>query len=90
MSASAPTFDPSNFSNDGYSKRIEKPWGYEIHWVPADKPYMGKLEHVNEGARMSLQIHDAKQESWFLISGRASVIWENNKGELIETELKPG
>jgi mannose-6-phosphate isomerase-like protein (cupin superfamily) len=35
-------------------------------------------------------VHDEKQESWFLMSGRAAVIWENNKGELVETELRPG
>ncbi len=90
MSGAAPTFDPSSFSNDSYVKRIDKPWGYELHWVPEDSPYMGKLEHVNHGARMSLQVHDEKRESWFLIDGRAAVIWENSRGELIETELEKG
>jgi mannose-6-phosphate isomerase-like protein (cupin superfamily) len=88
--ADTPTFDASDFSNDSYVRRIEKPWGYELHWVPADAPYMGKVLHINAGARLSLQIHDQKQESWFLHSGRAAVIWENNKGELVETELQPG
>lgn len=83
-------FNKSKFTNTSYVKRIEKPWGYELHWVPEGKPYMGKVEHVKAGARMSLQIHDTKQESWFLMSGRAKVIWENDKGELIETELQPG
>ena len=86
----APAFDPANFSNDGYIKRLEKPWGYELHWVPADAPYMGKLLHVDEGKRLSLQVHDAKQESWFIVKGKGAVIWENNKGELIETELEYG
>jgi mannose-6-phosphate isomerase len=83
-------FDPKNFSNAPYVKKVEKPWGYELHWVPEGKPYMGKLEHVNKGARMSLQIHDQKQETWFLINGRAKVIWDDNKGNLIETELQKG
>ncbi len=82
--------DPSKFSNDSYKKIIEKPWGYELHWVPESLPYMGKVLHVNEGKRLSLQIHDTKQESWFLMSGRAKVVWDNNKGELIETELEKG
>lgn len=30
--------------NDSYVKKIEKPWGYELHWVPEDKPYMGKVK----------------------------------------------
>ena len=87
---SAPTFDPSGFSTDSYIKRVEKPWGFELHWVPADAPYLGKLLHINEGARLSLQVHDEKQESWFIISGQGAVIWENDKGELVETELRPG
>ncbi len=87
---SIPKFDPSEFSNESYVKRVEKPWGYEMHWVPADKPYMGKIEHVNAGMRMSLQVHDQKEESWFLMTGRAKVIWENNHGQMIETELVAG
>lgn len=84
------TFDKNKFTCSPYVKRIEKPWGYELHWVPENRPYMGKIEHVNAGARMSLQIHDSKQESWFLMSGKAKVIWENSEGEIIETELQPG
>lgn len=85
-----PQFDPANFSNTSYVKKIDKPWGYELHWVPADAPYMGKLLHINKGARLSLQIHDEKQESWFLIKGEAAVVWDTNKGELIQTKLEEG
>ena len=85
-----PQFDPTDFSTDSYVKRVEKPWGYELHWVPESAPYMGKVLHINAGARLSLQLHDEKQESWFLMNGQAAVIWENNQGELIETELQPG
>jgi len=81
-------FDKSKFLNNSYTKRIEKPWGYELHFVPEKKPYMGKIIHIDKGKRLSLQVHDKKQESWFLLKGRAKVIWDNNKGELIETELK--
>lgn len=86
----APTYDPSSFQNDPYVKRIEKPWGYELHWVRENEPYIGKVLHINAGARLSLQVHDEKSESWLLLSGKAGVIWENNKGELVETELQPG
>lgn len=85
-----PKFDPAGFSTAPYVKRIDKPWGYELHWVPADAPYMGKILHIKEGARLSLQLHDEKQESWFLMNGKAAVIWENESGELIQTELCPG
>lgn len=83
-------FDPKNFSNTPYVKRIEKPWGWEIHWTPGTLPYMGKILHVAAGRRLSLQIHDKKQETWYIISGRAKVVWDDNKGGLIETELEYG
>jgi mannose-6-phosphate isomerase-like protein (cupin superfamily) len=86
----APQFDPAGFSNESYVKQVDKPWGYELHWVAEEAPYMGKVLHINAGARLSLQVHDEKQESWLVVNGRAAVIWENNKGELIETELQPG
>lgn len=85
-----PTFDSSNYEIEPYVKRVEKPWGYELHWVREDAPYIGKVLHINEGARLSLQVHDEKQESWLMMQGRAAVIWENNQGEMIETELQPG
>jgi len=84
------SIDPATFSVEPYAKRIEKPWGYEIHWVAAAAPYMGKILHINAGARFSLQIHDAKQESWLLINGQAAIVWEDATGELVQTELKLG
>jgi mannose-6-phosphate isomerase len=69
MSEIPPTFDPAAFSNDSYVKRVDKPWGYELHWVRNDAPYMGKILHINAGARLSLQLHDEKHESWFLMQG---------------------
>jgi mannose-6-phosphate isomerase len=84
-----PYFDPSSFTNDEYLKKVDKPWGYELHWVPEDLPYMSKVLHLDAGKRLSMQVHDEKQEAYFLIKGRAKIIWDNNQGELIETELKP-
>jgi mannose-6-phosphate isomerase len=86
----APHYDPQDFITESYAKRIDKPWGYEIHWVDESAPYMGKLIHINAGARLSLQVHDAKQESWLLIGGTASVIWEDATGALVETNLEIG
>lgn len=83
-------FDKSKFKNEGYVRKIDKPWGYELHWAPEDKPYMGKILHINSGKKLSLQIHDQKQETWLLINGKAKVIWDNEEGELVETELQEG
>ena len=73
-----------------YIKKVEKPWGYELHFVPDDRPYMGKILHIEAGKRLSLQYHDQKLESWFLLSGQATLIWEDTKGNLVETKLAPG
>ncbi len=90
MSERPPPFDPSGFTNAPYVRRIEKPWGFEVHWTPDGLPYAGKLLHINAGARLSLQLHDQKRESWFLLRGRAQVVWQDAQGTLIETELSPG
>lgn len=82
--------DKSKFKNAQYVKRVEKPWGYELHWVSEDKPYMGKILHINEGTKISLQIHDQKQESWFLLNGQAKIIWEDENGEMKETKMEKG
>jgi mannose-6-phosphate isomerase-like protein (cupin superfamily) len=83
-------FDISRFKNEGYIKRVEKPWGYELHWTPDNLPYMGKILHIDAGKRLSLQAHDSKQESWMILRGNAKVIWDNDAGELIETVLEEG
>lgn len=85
-----PDFDKTSFSQEPHSKRVDKPWGWELHWAPDNLPYMGKIEHVNAGCRLSLQIHDKKQETMMLLDGRAKMIWENAAGELVETEMEPG
>lgn len=76
-------------TNEPYVKRVEKPWGYELHWVKDTMPYMGKVLHITSGKRLSLQTHDQKRESWFIIGGRAKIIWDNPQGNLIETEMEP-
>jgi len=82
--------DKSNFKLESYVRRVEKPWGYELHWVPEGKPYMGKLMHINKGHRLSLQVHDTKQESYWLISGECDLVNENTNGELQVTHMQKG
>jgi mannose-6-phosphate isomerase len=90
MSDRPPRFDPASFTTAPHARRIAKPWGFEVHWTPADLPYAGKLLRINAGKRLSLQLHDEKRESWFLLSGRARVVWQDATGTLVETELAPG
>lgn len=87
--APVPSAD-DGYSTAGSARRVDKPWGYEILWTPADRPYVGKILHIHAGRRLSLQVHDAKTESWILSDGRAKVVWDDGSGELVETELEPG
>jgi mannose-6-phosphate isomerase-like protein (cupin superfamily) len=85
-----PHFDSSGFETSSFVRRVEKPWGWELLWTPEGLPYVGKVLHLLEGHRMSLQMHEDKHESWLLIDGRARVVWENDRGELEERELEAG
>ena len=68
--------------------RVEKPWGYELHWAKTDR-YVGKLIHINKGHALSLQYHNEKDETIFLWSGR--MLFEIKEGdELVKREMKPG
>jgi mannose-6-phosphate isomerase len=49
-------------------RRIEKPWGYELIWAETDA-YVGKILHVNAGEALSLQYHEIKDETLFLLTG---------------------
>ncbi len=61
-----------------------------MHWTPESLPYVGKLIHISAGERLSLQVHDKKSETWFLVHGRAGVVWDDERGVMIETELRAG
>lgn len=49
-------------------RRVEKPWGYEVIWAETDL-YVGKILHVNAGEALSVQMHEVKDETLYLLSG---------------------
>ena len=68
--------------------RVDKPWGYELHWAKTDR-YVGKVIHINKGHALSLQYHNLKDETIFLWSG--SLLFEiEEQGRLVGREMKPG
>ena len=69
--------------------RVEKPWGYELHWAKTDR-YVGKLIHVNAGHALSLQYHNLKDETIYLQSGRMFFEIAVDGGELTGREMTPG
>jgi mannose-6-phosphate isomerase len=83
------TVNKSGFTKDGFVKRTDKPWGYELYLIGDDERYMFKIMHINEGCRQSLQAHDSKTETWLVIKGRAAVLIELPDGTMVQEELKP-
>ena len=68
--------------------RVEKPWGYELHWARTER-YVGKILHVKAGHALSLQYHNRKDETIYLYSGR--MLFEVERGgELTTREMGPG
>ena len=68
--------------------RIEKPWGYELHWAKTDR-YVGKVLHVIAGQALSLQYHNRKDETIYLYAGKMLLEIELN-GELTKRVMQPG
>ena len=68
--------------------RVEKPWGYELHWAKTER-YVGKLIHVNRGHALSLQYHNVKDETIFLWAGKLKFEIEID-GALTAREMVPG
>jgi quercetin dioxygenase-like cupin family protein len=68
--------------------RVDKPWGYELHWAKTDR-YVGKIIHINKGHALSLQYHNKKDETILLWSGK--LLFEiQQDGELTKHEVTPG
>ncbi len=73
---------------DNPVKRVEKPWGYEIHWAHTDR-YVGKVLHINAGHALSLQYHRLKDETVYVYSGKLLYEIERD-GALQQITMKPG
>ena len=54
------------------TRRVEKPWGYELIWALTDV-YCGKVLFVKRGHSLSLQFHREKDEAWLVQAGRAKL-----------------
>jgi mannose-6-phosphate isomerase len=68
--------------------RVEKPWGYELHWAKTDR-YVGKILHIDKGHALSLQYHNQKDETVMVWSGK--LLYEIDRGNGLEQiELGPG
>ncbi len=49
--------------------RVPKPWGHEIIWARTDR-YVGKILHILAGHALSVQYHERKDETVYLLAGK--------------------
>jgi mannose-6-phosphate isomerase-like protein (cupin superfamily) len=68
------------------TRRVEKPWGWELIWAHADA-YVGKVLFVRAGESLSLQFHREKDESWYVQSGRARLELGEAGQEALDEEV---
>jgi mannose-6-phosphate isomerase-like protein (cupin superfamily) len=64
-------------------RHVPKPWGHETIWAHTDR-YVGKILHVKAGQALSVQYHERKDETVYLLSGELKY-WVQLPGE---TELR--
>ena len=76
-------------------QKIKKPWGHELIWAETND-YVGKIIHIDPGHRLSLQYHETKEETVYVLSGQLA-LWtsaDNNNyivlGEGAAYHVKPG
>jgi quercetin dioxygenase-like cupin family protein len=68
--------------------RIEKPWGYELIWAKTDR-YVGKILHIESGHLLSLQYHEKKDETIFMLRGKI-IFRVQIDNELTERTMREG
>jgi mannose-6-phosphate isomerase len=70
-------------------REIPKPWGSELWFAHTDR-YAGKILRVRAGCRLSIQYHEEKDETSYLLSGRVIVSQGNRADRMTAQEFGPG
>lgn len=66
-----------------------KPWGREI-WFAHTNKYAGKILEIKKGRRFSLQYHERKCETQFIMRGKIKFTYGKNAKNLKTKILKSG
>lgn len=78
-----------NVTREDLPVRIDKPWGHELWWAWTDE-YVGKILHVKAGHRLSLQYHEHKDETSYVLSGSLILLKGTSADDLTRTPVAPG
>jgi mannose-6-phosphate isomerase-like protein (cupin superfamily) len=68
---------------------VRKPWGRE-EWLALNRAYAYKRIYIQAGQRTSLQYHERKIETNYIISGEAEVWSQDETGVLRGREMGAG
>ena len=69
---------------------VEKPWGHEVIWAHTPL-YVGKVLHIKAGQALSVQYHEQKDETIYLLTGEMIYrVGDVAGGPLTEVSLKAG
>jgi quercetin dioxygenase-like cupin family protein len=60
--------DQTNGTGPVQIRTVPKPWGHETIWAATDG-YVGKILHIKAGQALSVQYHNVKDETVYLLSG---------------------
>ncbi len=80
--------DNEELFNKREIRHVPKPWGYELIFAKTDR-YVGKILHVNRGESLSLQYHEVKEETLYVVNGELKLTIEYD-GDRRELSLKQG
>ena len=69
---------------------VKKPWGHEVIWAVVPGEYVGKILTVEAGKSLSLQYHDHKTETMFLLEGKIILTHGTDEDNLVDTEMVAG
>ena len=70
-------------------RRVEKPWGHETIWAHTDR-YVGKILHIKAGHALSVQYHERKDETSYVLRGRLTLYKGTTADDLQTTPVEPG
>ena|SRR5688572_14477926 len=69
-------------------RTVPKPWGHELIFAENDR-YAGKILHIEPGQLLSLQYHERKDETFYVLKGELDLTVEE-EGELKKMRLPEG
>jgi len=69
-------------------RRVAKPWGHELVFAENER-YAGKILHLEPGQCLSLQYHETKDETLFVLTGEVTLS-VGQEGSMREIRLRPG